>query len=128
MGGGGGAGGFTPRSAEDIFREFFGMGSGGSPFSGAGGGGGGGGFEDLFGGAGGMGGGGGGRMARERKGATASHQLGCTLEELYKVKRRESDGAGRGKSRGGFWFSHLPHILTPFPPLFHHRARPSVSS
>lgn len=86
-GGGGFSGGFTPRSAEDIFREFFGMGTGGSPFGGMGGGGmgGGGGLEDLFGGGGGFGGGGmGGRAARQAKGATASHQLACTLEELYK--------------------------------------------
>jgi DnaJ homolog subfamily B member 4 len=96
-GGGGFSGGFTPRSAEDIFREFFGMGTGGSPFGGMGGGGGGGGLEDLFGGGGGFGGGGmGGRTARQAKGATTSHQLGCTLEELYKVseRRRRRDGDG----------------------------------
>ena len=80
---GGGAGTYTPRSAEDIFREFFGGSMGG-----------GGGLEDLFGGGGGGGfGGGGGGFGQQQqqryqqqaahKDPDVSHSLRCSLEELY---------------------------------------------
>ena len=94
---GGFAGGYTPRSADDIFREFFG-GSFGA----------GGGMDDLFGGGGfgggGFGGGGGygGGFGGPRKAADVTHSLKCTLEELYsgatkrvKLSRTVADAAGR---------------------------------
>lgn len=109
FGGGGGmpggfAGGYTPRSADDIFREFFG---------GAFGGGGGGGMEDLFGafgggGGGGFGGGGfgggygGGYGGPPPKVPDVTHVLKCSLEELHsgatkrvKLSRTGTDASGR---------------------------------
>ena len=108
FGGGGGhghpggfTGGYTPRSADDIFREFFGGAFGA--------GGGGGGMDDLFGGGGfgGFGGGGGyggggGSFGAPRKAADVTHALKCSLKELYsgatkrvKLSRTVADAAGR---------------------------------
>eukprot|EP00210_Caulerpa_lentillifera_P006711 g6413.t1 len=109
MGGMGGAGtgnfSFTPSSAEDIFRAFFGGGSGGA-----------GGFESLFnsgfGGTDGMhsgfsrfGGSGSDLfkdMSRPRKAPAITNPLKCTLEELYtgtvkkmKISRNLTDSSGK---------------------------------
>eukprot|EP00775_Hariotina_reticulata_P009080 gene9080-9250_t len=123
-GGGAGPGGahhFNFRSADDVFKEFFG-GMGGDPFAamfgGMGGMGGGGPFGGMggmpgmggpqFGGMGGMGGMPGmgpmGGMAQQGpvKDKPITRQLGCTLEELYsgstrkmKITRSIFDGSGR---------------------------------
>lgn len=81
---------FSPRSADDIFAEFFGH---SSPFGGMGGGGGGmrgGGFsgsifgDDLFSSFGGGGGGGSMNQHATRKAPPIENTLPCSLEELYK--------------------------------------------
>ncbi|KAF6261965.1 hypothetical protein COO60DRAFT_1293650 [Scenedesmus sp. NREL 46B-D3] len=115
---GGGDHHFNFRSADDIFRDFFGGGGmgggdplasifggmggmGGGPFGGMGGMGGG----HPFGGMGGMGGGPmGGMHQGPIKDKPITRQLNCTLEELYsgstrkmKITRTIFDGSGRSK-------------------------------
>ncbi|KAI3853262.1 hypothetical protein MKW92_006619 [Papaver armeniacum] len=103
-GGGGGAFRFNPRSADDIFSEFFGF---SSPFGGAHNGGGGGGYsrsvfgDDIF--ASFRGGGGGcGEGSVPRKSAPIERTLTCNLEDLYKgttkkmkISREVTDSSGR---------------------------------
>ncbi|KAK1321857.1 hypothetical protein QJS10_CPA03g00072 [Acorus calamus] len=97
---------FNPRSADDIFAEFFGH---SSPFGGGGGAGrrfGGGRFgEDIFSSFGGEGasvGGGGGHFPATRKASPIENTLPCSLEDLYKgttkkmkISREITDASGR---------------------------------
>ncbi|KAK1286954.1 hypothetical protein QJS10_CPB20g01875 [Acorus calamus] len=97
---------FNPRSADDIFAEFFGY---SSPFGGGGGAGrrfGGGMFgEDIFssfGGEGASAGGGGGHFQATRKASPIENTLPCSLEDLYKgttkkmkISREIADASGR---------------------------------
>ncbi|EOA30971.1 hypothetical protein CARUB_v10014117mg [Capsella rubella] len=97
---------FNPRSADDIFAEFFGF---SSPFGGGGGGRGtrfsSGMFgDDMFASFGGEGGGGGGSMHHggPRKAAPIENKLPCSLEDLYKgttkkmrISREIADVSGK---------------------------------
>lgn len=98
MGGGASSGfrsGFTPSSADDIFRSFFGNEDGFSSFFNGGG------FHSHFGSA--RGGDPFGQFGRPRKAPPITNQIHCSLEELYsgttkkmKISRKVRDATGNG--------------------------------